>query len=225
MKRKSLKAAGLVFGIGTVMAAGAAAEGIPYERVADMLFQVMSADREVYTRMVVQRLAVDEEVITASEHFEDDAALPLPAQMFRFGAEEVMDNTEDFSYSLLSLNPINKKNGPGTDLEKEGLQYVVDNRERTSTGRRSWAASGISLRCTPTTRSSKPAWPATTTTRTPRARTWRWVTSWAAWSFASRWNDGGRYSEWPDSRLTRPRSPPRRPARSRRRPTRTQRAL
>ena len=96
-------------------------------RVADMLYQVMSADREVYTRMVVQRLTIDEKVITASEHFEDDQALPLPAQMFRFGAEEVMDNTEDFSYALLSLNPINKKNGPGTDLEKEGLQYVVDN--------------------------------------------------------------------------------------------------
>lgn len=38
-----------------------------------------------------------------------------------------MDNTEDFSYALLSLNPINKKNGPGTDLEKEGLEYVAEN--------------------------------------------------------------------------------------------------
>ena len=64
--------------------------------------------------MVVQRLTVDEKILTASEHFEDDSALPLPAQMFRFGAEEVMDNTEDFSYSLLSLNSINKKNGPGS---------------------------------------------------------------------------------------------------------------
>ena len=64
--------------------------------------------------MVVQRLTVDEKILTASEHFEDDSALPLPAQMFRFDAEEVMDNTEDFSYSLLSLNPINKKNGPGS---------------------------------------------------------------------------------------------------------------
>ena len=127
MKRNSSKVAGVVFGIGAVMATGAAAEGIPHERVADMLYQVMSADRAVYTRMVVQRLAVDETVITASEHFEDDVALPLPAQMFRFGAEEVMDNTEDFSYALLSLNPINKNNGPGTDLEMEGLQYVADN--------------------------------------------------------------------------------------------------
>ena len=89
-----------------------------------MIYRVMSADREVYTRMV-RRLTVGENVITASAHFEDDLA--LPAQMFRFGAEEVMGNTGDFSYALLSLNPINKKNGPGTDLEKEGLEHVVDN--------------------------------------------------------------------------------------------------
>ena len=127
MKRNALALAGLALGMGAAMATSVAAEGIPLERVADMLYRVMSADREVYTRMVVQRLTVDEQVITASEHFEDDLALPLPAQMFRFGAEEVMDNTEDFSYALLSLNPINKKNGPGTDLEKEGLEHVVDN--------------------------------------------------------------------------------------------------
>ena len=58
-----------------------------------------------------------------------DLALPLPAQMFRFGAEAVADETEDFSYSLLSLHPINKKNGPGTDLEQQGLQHVMDNEE------------------------------------------------------------------------------------------------
>lgn len=124
----SRKLATLVVGVATAMtAASAAADEIPYSRVADMLYQVMSADREAYTRMVVQRLTVDEEVITASEHFEDDVALPLPAQMFRFGAELVADESEDFSYALLSLDPINKKNGPGTDLEREGLEFVVDN--------------------------------------------------------------------------------------------------
>ncbi|MCY3828355.1 MAG: DUF3365 domain-containing protein [Rhodospirillaceae bacterium] len=119
-------AAGLAFAVAT-MAAGVAAEGIPYRKVADMLYRVMSADREVYTRMVVQRLTVDRKILTASEHFEDDAALPLPAQMFRFGAETVMDNTEDFSYALLSLHPINRKNGPGTELERKGLEYVAGN--------------------------------------------------------------------------------------------------
>ncbi len=111
----------------TVVTLEAVAEGVSYQRVADMLYQVMSADRAVYTQMVVQRLTLDEQVITASEHFEDDAALPLPAQMFRFGSEYVADETEDFSYSLISLDPINKKNGPGTDLEKEGLEFVAAN--------------------------------------------------------------------------------------------------
>ncbi len=109
------------------IAMDAAAQDMPYPRVADMLYRVMSADREVYTRMVVQRLTVDEEILTASEHFEDEAALPLPAQMFRFGAETVMDNTEDFSYALLSLNPINRNNGPATELEQEALEFVADN--------------------------------------------------------------------------------------------------
>ncbi|MCY3855534.1 MAG: DUF3365 domain-containing protein [Rhodospirillales bacterium] len=117
----------LMIAAGFAATFGAAAQGIPYPKVADMLYRVMSADREVYTRMVVQRLTVDEKILTASEHFADEAALPLPAQMFRFGAETVMDNTGDFSYALLSLNPINKTNGPGTELEREGLEFVAEN--------------------------------------------------------------------------------------------------
>ena len=97
------------------------------QEVADLLHLVMSSDRTVYTRMIVNRLAVKEKVITASEHFEDEKALVLPAQMFRFGAEMVAEETDAFSYSLLSLWPINKQNAPATDLEKEGLQYLVDN--------------------------------------------------------------------------------------------------
>ena len=121
-KRHSITA-GLALAASTVMAI----EGITYQKAADMLYRVMSADRAVYTRMVVQRLTVDEEVLVASEHFEDDSALPLPAQMFRFGAEAVMDSTDDFSYALLSLHPINRKNGPATALEKNGLLYVAEN--------------------------------------------------------------------------------------------------
>lgn len=116
--------------LATAMAAaavGVAAEGVSYRQAADMLYLVMSSDRAVYARKVVQRLTRDEQILTASEHFEDDSALPLPAQMFRFGAELAADKTEDFSYSLLSLHPVNEKNGPGTDLEREGLQFVADN--------------------------------------------------------------------------------------------------
>lgn len=97
------------------------------QEVADLLHLVMSSDRTVYTRMIVNRLAVKEKVITASEHFEDEKALVLPAQMFRFGAEMVAEETDAFSYSLLSLWPINKQNAPTTDLEKEGLEYIAAN--------------------------------------------------------------------------------------------------
>jgi hypothetical protein len=87
----------------------------------------MEADRTVYTKFVVNRLVKEEQVIKASEHWKDDKALPLPAQMFRFGAEHVAEKNPNFSYSLLSLWPINKQNEAKTDAEKTGLKYVVDN--------------------------------------------------------------------------------------------------
>jgi len=101
--------------------------GIDPQTFADSLFAVMSSDRAVYTQKVVNRLQNDEKVIKASEHFEDDKALPLPAQMFRFGAEMVAEKTDKFSYQLLSLWPINKQNAPETDVEKKGLEYIVAN--------------------------------------------------------------------------------------------------
>jgi hypothetical protein len=118
--------------LAAALAAGAmqpaiADDGMEYQQVSDLLHLVMSSDRTVYTRMIVNRLAVEEGVIKASEHFEDDKALVLPAQMFRFGAEMVAEETDAFSYSLLSLWPINKQNAPSTDLEIEGLTYLAEN--------------------------------------------------------------------------------------------------
>lgn len=110
----------------------AASAGITPKQMADALHVVMDSDRTVYTRKIVQRLASKEKVIKASEHFEDEKALALPAQMFRFGAEMVAEKAAtdpgiNFSYSLQSLWPINKQNAPKTDLEKEGLKYVAEN--------------------------------------------------------------------------------------------------
>jgi hypothetical protein len=34
----------------------------------------------------------------------------------------------NFSYSLQSLWPVNKQNAPKTDVEKEGLKFVAENR-------------------------------------------------------------------------------------------------
>jgi hypothetical protein len=81
----------------------------------------------VYTRLIVNRLQNEEKVIKASEHWKDDKALVLPAQMFRYGSEVVAEKEAPFSYSLLSLWPVNKQNSPKTDAEKEGLKYIAEN--------------------------------------------------------------------------------------------------
>jgi hypothetical protein len=101
--------------------------------MADALHLVMDSDRTVYTRKIVNRLVAKDKVITASEHFEDDKALVLPAQMFRFGSELVAKRAEDmpdvnFSYSLQSLWPVNKQNAPKTEAEKTGLKFVAENK-------------------------------------------------------------------------------------------------
>jgi Protein of unknown function (DUF3365) len=117
--RVVLVAAGFAMGVAPAHAQ------VSYKDMADALHAVMESDRTVYTRMVVNRLQNEEKVIKASEHFKDDKALPLPAQMFRFGAEMVAEKKMPFSYSLLSLWPVNKQNLPKTALEKKGLEAVA----------------------------------------------------------------------------------------------------
>ena len=104
-------------------------------KMADAIHTVLEADRSVYAREVVQRLQDQEGVIRASEHYRDDKALPLPAQMFRLGAESVRQQKAGFTYALLSPWPLNPQNAPRTDVEKTGLQRVVE------TGKSSWARS------------------------------------------------------------------------------------
>lgn len=133
MKDRSLFAAALATPALLLTACGGGGEpaaegGITPKQMADALHAVMEADRTVYTRRVVNRLQNKEQVIEASEHFEDDKTLPLPAQMFRFGAEMVAENeAAGFTYSLQSLWPINDQNAPRTEAEKAGLQFVADN--------------------------------------------------------------------------------------------------
>ncbi len=96
------------------------------QKMADAVHTVLESDRTVYTKKIVNRLVKEEEVIKASEHWKDEKALLLPAQMFRAGAELAQKKTSDFSYALLSLWPINSQNKPKTPVEEEGLKAVVD---------------------------------------------------------------------------------------------------
>ena len=138
LKKTYMAVAGLT--MSSVIAAGAIAASdvadqklISPRAMADALHLVMDSDRAVYTRKIVNRLAAKHKVIKASEHFEDDKALVLPAQMFRFGSELVAKRAAklpdvNFSYSLQSLWPVNSQNAPKTEAEKVGLKFVADNK-------------------------------------------------------------------------------------------------
>jgi hypothetical protein len=103
--------------------------GISPRQMADALYTVLSADRTVYTQKVVNRLQNEQNVVKASEHFDDEKTLPLPAQMFRMGAELSARRTESFRYALLSPWAINKQNLPKTEVEKVGLKKVTETGE------------------------------------------------------------------------------------------------
>ena len=109
--------------------------GISPKVMADALHAVMEADRTVYASQVVYRLQDEEEVVHASEHWQDEKALPLPAQMFRMGAERVAGTTDAFSYGLLSKWPVNRKNAPRTELETAGLDSVAKDPSKPFYGR------------------------------------------------------------------------------------------
>jgi hypothetical protein len=105
--------------------------GIPPRAVADALHAVMEADRTTYAKHVVNRLQDQHGIIKATEHWEDEKTLPLPAQMFRMGAEATGKKGARFSYALLSLWPVNKKNNAKTDAERRGLEAVAKNPKQT----------------------------------------------------------------------------------------------
>lgn len=106
-----------------------ASVGIDPKNHTDALFAVMKADRTNYTKLIIQRLGPNgADVIMPKEEWKDlDNGAPLPAQMFRAGAEAVRDLNDTFTYSLQSSWPINSQNAPKTPMEKEGLEYIVEN--------------------------------------------------------------------------------------------------
>lgn len=104
------------------------AGGITPRQFADGVHAVMMADRTVYATHVVTRLKKQESPVSADEYWEDSQnAIPLPAQMFRMGAELVDESPEaGFTYSLRSKWPLNEQHHPKTDLEQEALDFLSE---------------------------------------------------------------------------------------------------
>ena len=106
-----------------------AAGGISPQKFADALFAVMKADRTVYAKHIVTRLKAEGSPTKPSEYWMDEEGkIPLPAQMFRMGAEIVDENpSAGFTYRLRSKWPLNEQNKPQSKIEEEGLDYIAEN--------------------------------------------------------------------------------------------------
>ena len=107
--------------------------GIPAEKVADIVHAVIQADRTFYTVHVVERLQ-ERGVVVASENWKTQKTLPLPVQFLEESARLAAKTQAKISYRLLSLWPINKRNGPKTEFDQAGLWEVSQHPEHPYTG-------------------------------------------------------------------------------------------
>lgn len=107
--------------------------GISPNKVADYVHAVLQADRTIYTTHVVTRMQ-DKQIVNATEHWEQDNALPLPAQFLQHSGRLVAESGRGIRYRLISLSPIYQRNAPATDFERKALEALAQHPDRPVTG-------------------------------------------------------------------------------------------
>ena len=130
----------LVFGLGVAGLVGPSratteerSVSLPVELVADYVHAVIEADREVYTKHVVERLQV-KGVVVASENWEEMNTLLLPAQFLIESGRVMATKGIGMRYRLISLWPINKRNVASSEFEKLGLGTILTHPTKPYTG-------------------------------------------------------------------------------------------
>ena len=97
---------------------------IPARTTADYLHAVIEADRTFYTQHIVERMEAML-IVTASEDWVNEKTLPLPVQFLREASRSLHVRDAPFRYRLISLWPLNAKNAPTSDQERQILEKVV----------------------------------------------------------------------------------------------------
>ena len=107
--------------------------GIPPEKVAEYVHAILEADRTVYTNHVVNRMQA-KGIVSAAEHWENENALPLPAQFLQHSGKLVAEGGRGIRYRLISLWPIYQRNAPATEFERKALETLSQRPDRPFTG-------------------------------------------------------------------------------------------
>lgn len=106
---------------------------LPIDTVADYIHAVIEADRDLYTRHVVERMQA-KGIVVASENKQEMNTLPLPAQFLMESGRHVGKKGLGMQYRLISLWPINKRNIPTNPLQSIGLGTILTQPDRPYTG-------------------------------------------------------------------------------------------
>ncbi|MCP9456062.1 MAG: DUF3365 domain-containing protein [Nitrospira sp.] len=109
------------------------ADGITPEKVADYVHAVLEANRTVYTTIIVNRLQ-QKGILAATEQWEQDHTLPLPAQFLQQTGRLVAESGRGIRYRLIGLSPIYSRNAPATQFERQALEALQRHPERPVTG-------------------------------------------------------------------------------------------
>ncbi|WHZ26460.1 MAG: hypothetical protein OJF51_001255 [Nitrospira sp.] len=73
-------------------------------------------------------------IVAATEHWEQDNALPLPAQFLQHSGRLVAESGRGIRYRLIGLSPIYQRNAPATEFERKALELLRHQPERPITG-------------------------------------------------------------------------------------------
>ena len=109
------------------------ASGIPPEKVADYVHAILEAHRTIYTTHVVNRMQ-DKGIVSAAERWEQENALPLPAQFLQQSGRHAAESGSGIRYRLIGLAPIYQRNAPATDFERKALEALRHQPDRPVTG-------------------------------------------------------------------------------------------
>ena len=154
--------------------------GISPEKVAEYVHAVLEADRTIYTNHVVNRMQA-KGIVSATEHWENENALPLPAQFLQHSGKLVAESGRGIRYRLISLWPVYQRNAPATEFERKALDTLTQHADRPVTGVVTSGRNNTFKRSTQIGPFRPPVSTATITIPSVRSETSKSTTSWAAW--------------------------------------------
>jgi Protein of unknown function (DUF3365) len=108
----------------TIMGRAEDLPGVSPETVADYIHAVIEAHRAFYTKDIVERLKEQGGAKADADWRTQKKTLPLPVQVVTETSERFSTKVTGVRYRLISLWPINPKNGPRDKLDRNSLEAM-----------------------------------------------------------------------------------------------------